>query len=74
VIGAKGTRAGKNLHAMALTRFNSAQQGKEMEGRALVRVCPCGGRGGGPVQCVVHGRRRGGGPAGVKRADAVACQ
>jgi hypothetical protein len=29
---------------------------------------------GGPVQCVVHGRRRGGGPDGVKRADAVACQ
>jgi hypothetical protein len=47
VIGAKGTRAGKNLHAMASTRFNLAQQGKEMEGRALVRVCPCGGRGGG---------------------------
>jgi hypothetical protein len=26
------------------------------------------------VKCVVHGKRRGGGPAGVKHTDAVACQ
>jgi hypothetical protein len=38
VVGAKGTRVGKNLHAAASACFNSTWQGKEMVGRALVLV------------------------------------
>jgi hypothetical protein len=53
VVGAEGTRAGKNFHTAASTHFNSMWRGKEMEGRARTRVQPCGGRcGGGGVQAV----------------------
>jgi hypothetical protein len=34
VVGAEGTRVGKNFHMAASTRFSSARWGKEMEGRA----------------------------------------
>jgi hypothetical protein len=61
VVGAEGTRVGKNFHMVASTRFSSARWGKEMEGRA---------RGGGGL-CVARDRRRGGGPADVKRAGAA---
>jgi hypothetical protein len=60
MVGAEGTQVGKNFHMATLTRFSSARWGKEMEGRA---------RGGG--LCVARDRRRGGGPADVKRAGAA---
>jgi hypothetical protein len=51
VVGAEGTRAGKNLHAAVSMLLNSARQGKEMEGRALVRVWPRLGRRGSSAVC-----------------------
>jgi hypothetical protein len=51
VVGAEGTRAGKNLHAAVSMLFNSARRGKEMEGRALVRVWPSLGRRGSSAVC-----------------------
>jgi hypothetical protein len=46
VVGAEGTRVGKNFHMVASTRFSSARWGKEMEGRA---------RGGGCAWRVIEG-------------------
>jgi hypothetical protein len=74
VVGAEGTRVGKNFHMAASTCFSSARWGKEMEGRARARVRPCRGRSGGQGGsglCVSRDRRRGGRPADVKRAGAA---
>jgi hypothetical protein len=56
MVGAEGTRAGKNFHTVASSRFNLAQRGKEMEGRARAQLQPCAGRsGGGEGFRAVHG-------------------
>jgi hypothetical protein len=75
MVGAEGTRAGKNFHTVASSRFNLARRGKEMEGRARAQLQPCGGRSGGggeggSGQCMADDRRRGGGPPDGKRVGA----